>query len=117
MTDTPKVARWLPTEGSLLERSSVGWFVSYEDYQRDLAAANAERDQARQTAEYWKAEHLAGNALLDAANARVEELGRYIKEVKRDIAASVVKSQELEAENSKLRSALEIVHFKQEPWQ
>ena len=66
-------------------------------------------------------------AIYDAFAAALEELDKtqvklimaeiYVKEVNRDLAASVVKSQELEAENSKLRSALEIVHFKREPWQ
>ena len=52
-------------------------------------------------------------AVADAIKALVQE----VKELKRDLAASVVKSRELEAENSKLRSALSIVHFKREPWQ
>lgn len=66
-------------------------------------------------------------ALKDERNglaARVGELEserdalkQHAEEVKRDLAASVVKSAELGEENSKLRSALAIVHFKWEPWQ
>lgn len=41
---------------------------------RILQALRADRDNARRTAEYWKAEHLAANAALDAAQARVAEL-------------------------------------------
>ena len=37
--------------------------------------------------------------------------------LKADLAAANAKLAALERENSKLRSALEIVHFKQEPWQ
>ena len=43
---------------------------------RILQALRADRDNARRTAEYWKAEHLAANAALDAAQARVAELER-----------------------------------------
>ena len=69
------------------------------------------------------ANHLAlhGNpehaAMLRSLMAERDEAIKHAKEVRRDLAASIVKSAELEAENSKLRSALEIVHFKREPWQ
>lgn len=50
---------------------------------------------------------------------RLEEHGKTLREQE---AADAIKAQakrieELERENSKLRSALEIVHFKREPWQ
>lgn len=56
-------------------------------------------------------------AQLAERDAEIAALKGHAREVERDIAASVVKSAELEAENSRLRSALEIVHFKREPWQ
>jgi uncharacterized membrane protein YqiK len=46
-----------------------------------VAELEAEVKQARQTAEYWKAEHLAGNAVLEAAEAKVAELEAFRDEV------------------------------------
>lgn len=33
VSTTKSVARWMPPEGTLLERSIVGWFVSISDYE------------------------------------------------------------------------------------
>lgn len=41
---------------------------------RIVGALRADRDDARRTAEYWKAEHLAGNVALESALARLAEL-------------------------------------------
>ena len=60
---------------------------------------------------------VAISAMANALKDERDAFKRHAEEVKRDLAASVVKSAELEEENSKLRSALAIVHFKREPWQ
>ena len=39
-----------------------------------VLATEADLDQAVRTAEYWKAEHLAGNAVIDKLRAEVEQL-------------------------------------------
>lgn len=43
-------------------------------HDRIVGALRAEREDARRTSKFWKSEHLAGNAALDAAQARVAEL-------------------------------------------
>ena len=60
---------------------------------------------------------VAISAMANALKDERDAFKRHAEEVKRDLAASVVKSAGLEEENSKLRSALAIVHFKREPWQ
>jgi len=40
-----------------------------------------------------------------------------LEDYQRDLAAAQSELASVKAENSKLRSALEIVHFKREPWQ
>ena len=45
-----------------------------ESVEKQLAAVTAERQQARQTAEFWKAEHLSGNQLNDELRAKVAAL-------------------------------------------
>lgn len=42
--------------------------------------AKPEKDAARKTAEYWKAEHLAGNAIIDSLRAALAEAQRQLKE-------------------------------------
>ena len=39
------------------------------------------------------------------------------RQLERDLSAAQEELASVKAENSKLRSALEIVHFKREPWQ
>jgi hypothetical protein len=41
------------------------------DLERELAAVKRERYEARRTAEFWKGNHLAGNAEIDALRAEV----------------------------------------------
>lgn len=45
-----------------------------DEWAERARAAEAELDQARRTAEHWKAEHLAGNAVIDQLRAEVERL-------------------------------------------
>ena len=46
-----------------------------------------------------------------------EALRDRSREIERDLAARDAELAAMKVENSKLRSALEIVHFKREPWQ
>ena len=54
--------------------------------------------------------------LKTACQAARDEAARADK-LERDLTAAQAELAAMKAENSKLRSALEIVHFKQEPWQ
>lgn len=67
---------------------------------------------------------------MTTPNNRIEEIvvqgsaesgyGRMLDEIvklRSDLAARDAELASVKAENSKLRSALEIVHFKREPWQ
>jgi len=88
-----------------------------EELERRVVAMGKNHEDMKQRAE--RAERDCDNAIIDYNNEKEarEKAESALAQYKRDLAASVVKSQELEAENSKLRSALEIVHFKREPWQ
>jgi len=52
-----------------------------ERAQQENAALTAERDAARKTAEYWKAEHLAGNVEIAALKARAIRLAELASDV------------------------------------
>ena len=54
----------------------------------------AELQQARQTAEFWKAEHLSGNQLIDELRAKVAALESENKRLRYSIA---IKNKLLEA--------------------
>jgi hypothetical protein len=54
---------------------------------------------------------------LAEANQRAERAEAALVECRRDAERYQKLCTEFQAENSKLRSALELVHFKREPWQ
>jgi hypothetical protein len=43
----------------------------------ELARLRAEVEQARRTADHWKAEHIAGNAVIDELRRRIAEAERF----------------------------------------
>lgn len=47
----------------------------------------SELEQARRTSEYWKASHLAGNAVIDRLEAEVEALRQFANEIISDTLA------------------------------
>lgn len=57
----------------------MGMAAAKEKIQKHLNDnSKPEKDAARKTAEYWKAEHLAGNAIIETLNARIAELERQV---------------------------------------
>lgn len=53
----------------------IGMAAAKEKIQEHLNDnAKPEKDAARKTAEYWKAEHLAGNAIIESLRAELAEL-------------------------------------------
>lgn len=73
-------------------------------------ALRAERDQARRTAEHWKAEHLAGNAVIDQLRAEVERLRGVCVDLdseKREIEHKMDAYRTSHAEVEALRKAME----------
>ena len=55
--------------------------------------------------------------LLDDAASCIVAMKSQFTALRSDLAAAREELASVKAENSKLRSALEIVHFKREPWQ
>jgi hypothetical protein len=66
------------------EKRWEGNRIAASEHAEEVRELRAELDAARRTAEYWKAEHLAGNAELDALKASVPERltpdGKYGKQ-------------------------------------
>lgn len=61
-------------------------------------------------------ERLRTTSLMNTLDA-LNDLYDFARQLERELADANAEREELKRENSKLRSALEIVHFKQEPWQ
>jgi uncharacterized protein YhaN len=77
-----------------------------EAEQRACERACAERDAAVQRSEYWKAEHIAANAVIDELRTRLAEAEeRYTAaEQARDIATQ--REEHFHTENAKLKNRL-----------
>ena len=73
--------------------------------------------QLREWADWWEGDGPAATpAAIAGAHSR-SDLARAHAAALEENAALREQLAERDAENSKLRSALEIVHFKREPWQ
>jgi len=70
-----------PKEGLVLFEGVYVSVVPKADYDA-LAARLAEADAAVKRGDYWKAEHLAGNAKIDALAARLAEAERLLLHAK-----------------------------------
>ena len=101
-TPTPRTDRDFP-EGALHLRTTDEFMARIRQQERDLAAREAELAVAMRERNEAIQASLRDMTELAAMKQRAEAAERELESVK--------------AENSKLRSALDIVHFKREPWQ
>lgn len=65
------------TNEDLHNKSAIAEELAWRDIQ--IERLTKERDDARRTAEYWKANHLAGNKELDACQRDAERYRYYIE--------------------------------------
>jgi chromosome segregation ATPase len=57
--------------------------------ENEIERLRAERDDARRTAEHWKAEHIAGNREIDALRAKLASVMLRLQAIEGDINAAL----------------------------
>jgi chromosome segregation ATPase len=117
MSDTPRIVQeWmngdidtggcvagLARELAACQGREQGKQIVIEQLERELAEARTIHERLRE--ERWE------------QMQRAERAEAALEECRRDAERYQKLCTEFRAENSKLRSALELVHFKREPWQ